>query len=412
MSLWSLWFLITSTVIFIGFIESESPELPQERQVVAFFDRSSSFGKINRKGVFNFPFVCIQTPQKTVEKIRFELKTSEENLFVKTIKCAESTESKRHKLRVKLPAGYIFNYDYYQEWMIFEDSISAVLSVTFKNQLALVKQDSIKILLKPVYQRPFRPPDECLTFFGRLLLSEDRATIPSCPLDNDVIEMIGNRPVVFTAKHFGVVKKLPVVGNPKLVADFAERNNLLSELSVSFDIYLLGYPGRGLLQSIFHQMTIGGFIRSSAPLVFLEPNGDVRVEILQARGQTQSFIAHTNLRLSSWYHLTLTIDARAVGTLYVCKYDQPENSPLKKCLEYVFQFKQAMQYNPYVNSFVVGGSMKHQSVSGFICNFNVHLNRIVTVPKRRTKQSEIMTQLVDLEIAKFDTHCLTFLDKG
>ena len=128
MSLWSLWFLITSTVIFIGFIESESPELPQERQVVAFFDRSSSFGKINRKGVFNFPFVCIQTPQKTVEKIRFELKTSEENLFVKTIKCAESTESKRHKLRVKLPAGYIFNYDYYQEWMIFEDSISAVLS--------------------------------------------------------------------------------------------------------------------------------------------------------------------------------------------------------------------------------------------------------------------------------------------
>ena len=79
-----------------------------------------------------------------------------------------------------------------------------------------MKQDSIKILLKPVYQRPFRPPDECLTFFGRLLLSEDRATIPACPLDNDVIEMIGNRPVVFTLV-IQLEKKLGKIALEKII---------------------------------------------------------------------------------------------------------------------------------------------------------------------------------------------------
>ena len=133
--------------------------------------------------------------------------------------------------------------------------------------------------------------------------------------------------------------------------------------------------------------------------------GHLLVEI-PYKQQVQSFLCHSYLVLKKWYYLNLMIDSERVGSLSVCNVTENGVHP-NECFTCVYHFDSIMQFSPYANSFVVGGSLIFSSPSGYIAGVEIILNKAVKAITRSSESSPVM----EVEISHFDSQCSKFVER-
>ncbi|XP_032709719.1 protein sel-1 homolog 3 isoform X1 [Lontra canadensis] len=274
--------------------------------------------------------------------------------------------SRTQIVHVKFPSIMVYRDDYFIRHSI---SVSAVILrawITHKysggdlnvkweeNLLHAVAKNYTLLKTVPPFERPFKDHQVCLEWNMDYIWNLWANKIPQCPLENDVVTLLGFL-YASSGENTGIVKKVPRFHNRELEATRRQRIDY-PVFTVSLWLYLLHYCKANLCGILY-------FVDSNemygTPSVFLTEEGHLHIQMHLVKGEDLAVKTKFTMPLKEWFRLDISFNGGQIVVITSLGQD------LKSYHNQTISFREDFYYNDTAGYFIIGGSRYVAGIEGF-----------------------------------------------
>uniref|UniRef100_A0A8C7B5K0 SEL1L family member 3 n=1 Tax=Neovison vison TaxID=452646 RepID=A0A8C7B5K0_NEOVI len=274
--------------------------------------------------------------------------------------------SRTQIVHVKFPSIMVYRDDYFIRHSI---SVSAVILrawITHKysggdlnvkweeNLLHAVAKNYTLLKTVPPFERPFKDHQVCLEWNMDYIWNLWANKIPQCPLENDVVTLLGFL-YASSGENTGIVKKFPRFHNRELEATRRQRIDY-PVFTVSLWLYLLHYCKANLCGILY-------FVDSNemygTPSVFLTEEGHLHIQMHLVKGEDLAVKTKFTMPLKEWFRLDISFNGGQIVVTTSLGQD------LKSYHNQTISFREDFYYNDTAGYFIIGGSRYVAGIEGF-----------------------------------------------
>ncbi|XP_062963851.1 protein sel-1 homolog 3 isoform X2 [Cynocephalus volans] len=274
--------------------------------------------------------------------------------------------SRTQIVHVKFPSIMVYRDDYFIRHSI---SVSVVILrawITHKysggdlnvkweeNLLHAVARNYTLLKTVPPFERPFKDHQVCLEWNMDYIWNLRANKIPQCPLENDVLALLGFL-YASSGENTGIVKKLPRFQNRELEATRHQRMDY-PVFTVSLWLYLLHYCKSNLCGILY-------FVDSNemygTPSVFLTEEGHLHIQMHLVKGEDLAIKTKFIVPLKEWFRLDICFNGGQIVVTTSIGQD------LKSYHNQTISFQEDFHYNDTAGYFIIGGSRYVAGIEGF-----------------------------------------------
>ncbi|XP_045140013.1 protein sel-1 homolog 3 [Echinops telfairi] len=223
-----------------------------------------------------------------------------------------------------------------------------------ENSLYAVAKNYTLLKTVPPFERPFKDHQVCLEWNTDYIWNLRANTIPRCPLENDLVTLLGF-PYASSGENTGIVKKFSKFRNRELEATRRQRVDY-PMFTVSVWLYLLHYCKAHLCGILY-------FVDSNemygTPSVFLTEEGHLHIQMHLVKGEDLAVKTKFILPLKEWFRLDLSFNGGQIVVTTSLGQD------LKSNHNQTISFREDFHYNDTAGYFMIGGSRYVAGVEGF-----------------------------------------------
>ncbi|XP_058156146.1 protein sel-1 homolog 3 isoform X2 [Dasypus novemcinctus] len=274
--------------------------------------------------------------------------------------------SRTQIVHVKFPSIMVYRDDYFIRHSI---SVSAVILrawITHKysrgdlnvnweeNLLHAVAKNYTLLKTIPPFERPFKDHQVCLEWNMDYIWNLQANKIPQCPLENDVVTLLGF-PYASSGENTGIVKKFLRFHNRELEATRCQRMDFPA-FTVSLWLYLLHYCKASLCGILY-------FVDSNemygTPSIFLTEEGHLHIQMHLVKGEDLAVKTKYIMPLKEWFRLDISFNGGQIVVTTSIGHD------LKSYYNQTISFREDFHYNDTAGYFIIGGSRYVAGMEGF-----------------------------------------------
>ncbi|XP_057586056.1 protein sel-1 homolog 3 [Hippopotamus amphibius kiboko] len=269
-------------------------------------------------------------------------------------------------VHVKFPSIMVYRDDYFirhsipvsvvilRAWITHQHSGGDLNIKWEENLLHAVAKNYTLLKTIPPFERPFKDHQVCLEWNMDYIWNLRANKIPQCPLENDVVTLLGFL-YASSGENTGIVKKFPKFQNRELEATRRQRIDY-PVFTVSLWLYLLHYCKASLCGILY-------FVDSTemygTPSVFLTEEGHLHVQMHLVKGEDLAVKTKFTLPLKEWFRLDISFNGGQIVVTTSTGQD------LKDYHNQTISFREDFHYNDTAGYFILGGSRYVAGIEGF-----------------------------------------------
>ncbi|XP_077632701.1 protein sel-1 homolog 3 isoform X2 [Crocuta crocuta] len=223
-----------------------------------------------------------------------------------------------------------------------------------ENLLHAVAKNYTLLKTVPPFERPFKDHQVCLEWNMDYIWNLRANKIPQCPLENDVVTLLGFL-YASSGENTGIVKKFPRFHNRELEATRRQRIDY-PVFTVSLWLYLLHYCKANLCGILY-------FVDSNemygTPSVFLTEEGHLHIQMHLVKGEDLAVKTKFTMPLKEWFRLDISFNGGQIVVTTGVGQD------LKSYHNQTISFREDFYYNDTAGYFIIGGSRYVAGIEGF-----------------------------------------------
>ncbi|XP_047423239.1 protein sel-1 homolog 3 isoform X1 [Sciurus carolinensis] len=274
--------------------------------------------------------------------------------------------SRRQIVPVRFPSIMVYRDDYFIRHSIAVSTVvlrawishqhgGGDLNVTWEeNLLHAVAKNYTLLQTVPPFERPFKDHQVCLEWNVDYIWNLWANRIPQCPLEDDVVALLGSL-YASSGENTGIVRKLLRFRNRELEATRCQRMDY-PVFTVSMWLYLLHYCKTNLCGILY-------FVDSNemygTPSVFLTEDGHLHIQMHLVKGEDLAIKTKFALPLREWFRLDVSFNG---GQIVVTTSVGPE---LAGYHNQTISFREDFHHNDTAGYFIIGGSRYVAGIEGF-----------------------------------------------
>ncbi|KAL4665473.1 hypothetical protein H8959_003494 [Pygathrix nigripes] len=344
--------------------------IPKAEQSVAYKDFiyfTVFEGNVRNVSEVSVEYLCSQPCVVNLEAVVSSEFRSSIPVYKKRWKNEKHLHTSRTQIvHVKFPSIMVYRDDYFIRHSI---SVSAVIVrawITHKysggdwnvkweeNLLHAVAKNYTLLQTIPPFERPFKDHQVCLEWNMGYIWNLQANRIPQCPLENDVVALLGF-PYASSGENTGIVKKFPRFQNRELEATRRQRMDY-PVFTVSLWLYLLHYCKANLCGILY-------FVDSNemygTPSVFLTEEGYLHIQMHLVKGEDLAVKTKFIVPLKEWFRLDISFNGGQIVVTTSIGQD------LKSYHNQTISFREDFHYNDTAGYFIIGGSRYVAGIEGF-----------------------------------------------
>ncbi|XP_026959014.1 protein sel-1 homolog 3 isoform X4 [Sagmatias obliquidens] len=344
--------------------------IPRAEQSVAYEDFiyfTVFEGNVRNVSEVSVEYLCSQPCVVNLEAVVSSEFRSSIPVYKKRWKNEKHLHTSRTQIvHVKFPSIMVYRDDYFIRHSI---SVSVVilrawithrysggdLNVKWEeNLLHAVAKNYTLLKTIPPFERPFKDHQVCLEWNMGYIWNLRANKIPQCPLENDVVTLLGFL-FASSGENTGIVKKFPRFRNRELEATRRQRIDY-PVFTVSLWLYLLHYCKANLCGILY-------FVDSNemygTPSVFLTEEGHLHIQMHLVRGEDLAVKTKFTIPLKEWFRLDISFNGGQIVVTTSTGQD------LKDYHNQTISFREDFHYNDTAGYFIIGGSRYVAGIEGF-----------------------------------------------
>nr|XP_033712793.1 protein sel-1 homolog 3 isoform X2 [Tursiops truncatus] len=344
--------------------------IPRAEQSVAYEDFiyfTVFEGNVRNVSEVSVEYLCSQPCVVNLEAVVSSEFRSSIPVYKKRWKNEKHLHTSRTQIvHVKFPSIMVYRDDYFIRHSI---SVSVVilrawithrysggdLNVKWEeNLLHAVAKNYTLLKTIPPFERPFKDHQVCLEWNMGYIWNLRANKIPQCPLENDVVTLLGFL-FASSGENTGIVKKFPRFRNRELEATRRQRIDY-PVFTVSLWLYLLHYCKANLCGILY-------FVDSNemygTPSVFLTEEGHLHIQMHLVKGEDLAVKTKFTIPLKEWFRLDISFNGGQIVVTTSTGQD------LKDYHNQTISFREDFHYNDTAGYFIIGGSRYVAGIEGF-----------------------------------------------
>ncbi|XP_041608496.1 protein sel-1 homolog 3 isoform X2 [Vulpes lagopus] len=223
-----------------------------------------------------------------------------------------------------------------------------------ENLLHAVAKNYTLLKTVPPFERPFKDHQVCLEWNMDYIWNLRANKIPQCPLENDVVTLLGFL-YASSGENTGIVKKFLRFHNRELEATRRQRIDY-PVFTVSLWLYLLHYCKANLCGILY-------FVDSNemygTPSVFLTEEGHLHIQMHLVKGEDLAVKTKFTMPLKEWFRLDISFNGGQIIVTTSIGQD------LESYHNQTISFREDFYYNDTAGYFIIGGSRYVAGIEGF-----------------------------------------------
>ncbi|KAM8957965.1 protein sel-1 homolog 3 [Lycaon pictus] len=223
-----------------------------------------------------------------------------------------------------------------------------------ENLLHAVAKNYTLLKTVPPFERPFKDHQVCLEWNMDYIWNLRANKIPQCPLENDVVTLLGFL-YASSGENTGIVKKFLRFHNRELEATRRQRIDY-PVFTVSLWLYLLHYCKANLCGILY-------FVDSNemygTPSVFLTEEGHLHIQMHLVKGEDLAVKTKFTMPLKEWFRLDISFNGGQIVVTTSIGQD------LESYHNQTISFREDFYYNDTAGYFIIGGSRYVAGIEGF-----------------------------------------------
>ncbi|KAM9086909.1 protein sel-1 homolog 3 isoform 2-T2 [Megaptera novaeangliae] len=344
--------------------------IPRAEQSVAYKDFiyfTVFEGNVRNVSEVSVEYLCSQPCVVNLEAVVSSEFRSSIPVYKKRWKNEKHLHTSRTQIvHVKFPSIMVYRDDYFIRHSI---SVSVVilrawithrysggdLNVKWEeNLLHAVAKNYTLLKTIPPFERPFKDHQVCFEWNMGYIWNLRANKIPQCPLENDVVTLLGFL-FASSGENTGIVKKFPRFRNRELEATRRQRIDY-PVFTVSLWLYLLHYCKANLCGILY-------FVDSNemygTPSVFLTEEGHLHIQMHLVKGEDLAVKTKFTIPLKEWCRLDMSFNGDQIVVTTSTGQD------LKDYHNQTISFREDFHYNDTAGYFIIGGSRYVAGIEGF-----------------------------------------------
>ncbi|XP_072049631.1 protein sel-1 homolog 3-like isoform X1 [Amphiura filiformis] len=264
------------------------------------------------------------------------------------------------------PHSLIVKHLNYRMWVLSK----SVFNLNRKKAYELSLANSVYSVasLMP-YERPRRNYEKlvCLRWDTQILMRFREEEALRCAYESDIVQL-AKYPVAMAGALTGITRQLPEFKSKYLKIQKA-KHLTDPRFTISTVIYIVDYCKQHLC-SILHRKTQYTNLYVT-PLIFLNPKGEVHIQIMQANGQASSMLSNYRLPKHQWIRLVFSQDGKK------WKLTMSHEKGFSKTITAQASFMHPVSYNDTEGLLHLGGSSSVPSFRGYMAETTIWRNRVL-----------------------------------
>ncbi|XP_065763283.1 protein sel-1 homolog 3 isoform X2 [Muntiacus reevesi] len=344
--------------------------IPRTEQSVAYKDFiyfTIFEGNVRNVSEVSVEYLCSQPCVVNLEAVVSSEFRSSIPVYKKRWKNEKHLHTSRTQIvHVKFPSIMVYRDDYFirhsisvsvvilRAWITHQYS-SGDLNVKWEeNLLHAVAKNYTLLKTVPPFERPFKDHQVCLEWNMDYIWNLQANKIPQCPLENDVVTLLGFL-YASSGENTGIVKKFLRFQNRELEATRRQRIDY-PVFTVSLWLYLLHYCKANLCGILY-------FVDSNemygTPSIFLTEEGYLHIQMHLVKGEDLAVKTKFTIPLKEWFRLDISFNG---GQIVVTT---SSGQDLKDYHNQTISFREDFHYNDTSGYFIIGGSRYVAGIEGF-----------------------------------------------
>ncbi|XP_073093865.1 protein sel-1 homolog 3 isoform X1 [Manis javanica] len=343
------------------------PEAEQSMAYKDFIYFTVFEGNVRNVSEVSVEYLCSQPCVVNLEAVVSSEFRSSIPVYKKRWKNEKHLHTSRTQIvHVRFPSIMVYRDDYFIRHSI---SVSAVILrawITHKysggdlnvkweeNLLHAVAKNYTLLKTVPPFERPFKDHQVCLEWNMDYIWNLRANKIPQCPLENDVVTLLGFL-YASSGENTGIVKKFARFRNRELEATRRQRIDY-PVFTVSLWLYLLHYCKASLCGILY-------FVDSNemygTPSVFLTKEGHLHIQMHLVKGEDLAVKTKFTMPLKEWFRLDISFNGGQIVVTITIEQD------LKSHHNQTISFREDFHYNDTAGYFIIGGSRYVTGIEGF-----------------------------------------------
>ncbi|XP_070308172.1 protein sel-1 homolog 3 isoform X1 [Odocoileus virginianus] len=344
--------------------------IPRAEQSVAYKDFiyfTIFEGNVRNVSEVSVEYLCSQPCVVNLEAVVSSEFRSSIPVYKKRWKNEKHLHTSRTQIvHVKFPSIMVYRDDYFirhsisvsvvilRAWITHQYS-SGDLNVKWEeNLLHAVAKNYTLLKTVPPFERPFKDHQVCLEWNMDYIWNLRANKIPQCPLENDVVTLLGFL-YASSGENTGIVKKFLRFQNRELEATRRQRIDY-PVFTVSLWLYLLHYCKANLCGILY-------FVDSNemygTPSIFLTEEGYLHIQMHLVKGEDLAVKTKFTIPLKEWFRLDISFNG---GQIVVTT---SSGQDLKDYHNQTISFREDFHYNDTSGYFIIGGSRYVAGIEGF-----------------------------------------------
>uniref|UniRef100_A0AC11C1R2 SEL1L family member 3 n=1 Tax=Ovis aries TaxID=9940 RepID=A0AC11C1R2_SHEEP len=344
--------------------------IPRAEQSVAYKDFiyfTIFEGNVRNVSEVSVEYLCSQPCVVNLEAVVSSEFRSSIPVYKKRWKNEKHLHTSRTQIvHVKFPSIMVYRDDYFirhsisvsvvilRAWITHQYS-SGDLNVKWEeNLLHAVAKNYTLLKTVPPFERPFKDHQVCLEWNMDYIWNLRANKIPQCPLENDMVTLLGFL-YASSGENTGIVKKFLRFQNRELEATRRQRIDY-PVFTVSLWLYLLHYCKASLCGILY-------FVDSNemygTPSIFLTEEGYLHIQMHLVKGEDLAVKTKFTIPLKEWFRLDISFNGGQIVVTTSTGQD------LKDYHNQTISFREDFHYNDTSGYFIIGGSRYVAGVEGF-----------------------------------------------
>uniref|UniRef100_A0ABM5GHS8 Protein sel-1 homolog 3 n=1 Tax=Pogona vitticeps TaxID=103695 RepID=A0ABM5GHS8_9SAUR len=345
-----------------------TPVIPQP-EYNAFHEDFISLNVLNKRvsndTEISVVYLCSKPCTVTIEAVAsWEFKTGV-SVYKKNWENNHHLHMARNRsVNLKFPSSMVFRDDYVIKHSLIVHTVILYAWITHKQgsffhvkqkegYLWAIARDYILLETIPPFERPYKDHKVCLKWSFEYMWKLQANRIPSCPYENDVVEIL-SFPYASSGEMSGLVKKFQKFKNREL--EMIRRHQIgYPTFTFSVWLYLLRYCKKSLCGTLY-------FIDSEemygTPTIFLNNEGHVHIQMHLIKGEDIAVKTTFSLPLKQWLRLDLSVHGGQIEITCVGKN-------LKHRQHQIFIFSEDIYFDDTSGYLVFGGSGYSSGIEGY-----------------------------------------------
>uniref|UniRef100_A0A452FFI0 SEL1L family member 3 n=1 Tax=Capra hircus TaxID=9925 RepID=A0A452FFI0_CAPHI len=344
--------------------------IPRAEQSVAYKDFiyfTIFEGNVRNVSEVSVEYLCSQPCVVNLEAVVSSEFRSSIPVYKKRWKNEKHLHTSRTQIvHVKFPSIMVYRDDYFirhsisvsvvilRAWITHQYS-SGDLNVKWEeNLLHAVAKNYTLLKTVPPFERPFKDHQVCLEWNMDYIWNLRANKIPQCPLENDMVTLLGFL-YASSGENTGIVKKFLRFQNRELEATRRQRIDY-PVFTVSLWLYLLHYCKASLCGILY-------FVDSNemygTPSIFLTEEGYLHIQMHLVKGEDLAVKTKFTIPLKEWFRLDISFHGGQIVVTTSTGQD------LKDYHNQTISFREDFHYNDTSGYFIIGGSRYVAGVEGF-----------------------------------------------